>query len=79
MRIKWLEERHLQPWDFLPFYSLYAGFHGRPKRLKKLGLENMDIHQKGKLRQGTDILNSYNFAQVLVETLGGVYIANTYF
>jgi hypothetical protein len=79
MKIKCCEERHLKAWDFCPFYSFYAGFCGRPKKLKKLGLEDVEVRQKGKLRQGTEMLNAYNFAQALVETLAGVYIANMYF
>jgi len=79
MGIRWLEERHLRPGDSIPFYSFYAQIYGRPERLKKLGLEHVDFHQKGKLRQGTEILNAYNLLQAFLESVAGVYIYTTYF
>jgi hypothetical protein len=76
---RWLEERQLEQADFIPVYSFYAQFRGRPGRLKKLGLEHVDVLQKGKVRKGTNLLNAYNLGQVVLEALAGVYIYNTCF
>jgi hypothetical protein len=69
---KWFRERYLQPGDFAPFYGYWVT---RSKSLRKLGLECDDYHQTAKLRQGSDILNAYNFTVVFLGSLGLVYIA----
>jgi hypothetical protein len=58
---KWFDDRYLEPFDFIPFYGPLVR---RDRRLKGLGVETTDFFQHGKLKQGSNILNIYNYATV---------------